>query len=70
MPRKSTAKSPLDALLADTQQLVTRLLRENRALKAQNQRLDGELERISKGWEQIKELARKAPRKARRAVRR
>jgi len=66
MPRKSSAKSPLDALLADTQQLVARLLEENRSLKTQNQRLGSELERVSKGWEQIKELARKAPRKARR----
>jgi cell division protein FtsB len=66
MPRKNSAKSPLDVLLADTQQLVARLLRENRALKTRNQRLDSELERVSKGWEQIKELARKAPRKARR----
>jgi len=66
MPRKNSAKSPLDVLLTDTQQLVARLLRENRALKTRNQRLDSELERVSKGWEQIKELARKAPRKARR----
>ena len=66
MPLKSSAKSPLDALLADTQQLVARLLEENRSLKTQNQRLGSELERVSKGWEQIKELARKAPRKARR----
>jgi hypothetical protein len=70
MPRKSAAKSPLDALLADTQQLVARLLKENRLLKSQNLRLDSELERVNKGWEQIKDLARKAPRKARRAVRR
>jgi hypothetical protein len=66
MPRKSAAKSPLDALLAETQQLVTRLLRENRTLKTRNQRLGTELERVSKGWEQIKALARRAPRKARR----
>lgn len=70
MARKTTAKSPLDALLADTQQLVGRLLRENRSLKTQNLRLGKELERVSKGWDQIKDLARQAPRKARRAVRR
>jgi hypothetical protein len=67
MPRKTPAKSPLDALLADTQQLVARLLRENRILKTQNRRLGSELERVSKGWEQIKALARRAPRKARRS---
>ena len=66
MARKATAKSPLDELLADTQRLVTRLLRENQVLKAQNKRLAGELDRVSKGWEQIKALARQAPRKPRR----
>ncbi|HEY8761699.1 MAG TPA: hypothetical protein VIP52_12410 [Candidatus Dormibacteraeota bacterium] len=58
MPRKATAKSPLDTLLADTQSLVARLLRENQLLKTQNKRLSGELDRVSKGWEQIKALAR------------
>jgi hypothetical protein len=66
MPRKATAKSPLDALLADTQSLVARLLRENQLLKTQNKRLSGELDRVSKGWDQIKALARQAPRKPRR----
>jgi hypothetical protein len=66
MPRKTPAKSPLDVLLADTQQLVTRLLRENRALKTHNQRLVSELDRVSRGWDKIKELARLAPRKTRR----
>jgi hypothetical protein len=66
MPRKATAKSPLDVLLADTQRLVARLLRENQVLKTQNKRLAGELQRVSKGWEQIKALARQAPRKTRR----
>jgi hypothetical protein len=67
MPRTKVAKSPLDVLLADTQQLVARLLRENRTLKTQNQRLGSELERVSRGWEQIKALARQAPRRARRS---
>jgi hypothetical protein len=66
MPRKTTAKSPLDELLADTQRLVTRLLRENQVLQTENKRLAGELDRVSKGWEQIKALARQAPRKTRR----
>ena len=43
-----------------------RLLRENRVLRTQNKRLSGELDRVSKGWEQIKALARQAPRKPRR----
>ena len=67
MPRKAPAKSPLDVLLADTQQLVVRLLRENRALKTRNQRLTTELDRVSRGWDKIKELARQAPRKTRRS---
>jgi hypothetical protein len=61
MPRKVV--SPIDELLADTQQLVARLLRENRGLKLRNVKLTSELERVSKGWEQIKALARQAPRK-------
>jgi cell division septum initiation protein DivIVA len=66
MKRKAPAKSPVDALLADTQRLVTRLLQENKLLKTQNKRLAGELDRVSKGWDQIKALARQAPRKPRR----
>ena len=66
MPSKATPKSPLDELLADTQRLVTRLLRENQLLKTRNKRLTGELDRVSKGWDQIKALARQAPRKPRR----
>ena len=66
MPRRPTAKSPLDELLADTQLLVARLLKENRSLTVENRRLAAELERVSKGWEAIKRLAREAPRKARR----
>ncbi len=65
MPRKATAKSPLDELLADTQRLVARLLRENKVLKTQNKRLSGELQRVSKGWDQIKALAKQAPRRPR-----
>jgi len=58
--------SSVERLLTETQDLVTRLLRENRALKVQNSKLSAELTRVSKGWEQIKALARQAPRKARR----
>ena len=65
MPRKATAKSSLDELLADTQRLVARLLRENQLLKTRNKRLAGDLARVSKGWDQIKALARQAPRKPR-----
>lgn len=57
----------MEQLLADTQALVTRLLVENRALKARNQKLSLDLDRVSKGWEQIKKLARSAPRARRRS---
>lgn len=55
----------LASLVRDTQEMVTALVRENRALKARNQRLTRELERASAGWEQIRRLARTAPRKTR-----
>ena len=70
MPRKSAAKSTLDTVLAETQEMVGRLLRENKTLKAQNKRLGAELDRVTHGWEQIKALARQAPRRARKAIRR
>ena len=44
--------------------MVTRLLRENRTLKAENERLSRELESASRGWEEIRRLARSAPRSA------
>lgn len=56
----------LSRLLTDTQDMVARLLQENRLLKAQNKRLADELERISKGWEEVRRLARSAPRGRRR----
>jgi hypothetical protein len=65
MPRKTAAHSTLDELLADTQRLVARLLRENQLLKTQNKRLTGDLAQVSKGWDLIKALARQAPRKPR-----
>ena len=52
-------------LLADTQDMVGKLVRENRSLKARNARLMKELERVSEGWDEIKKLARQAPRRPR-----
>lgn len=65
MARKASGRTTVDDLLADTGRLVTRLLAENRLLKARNQKLTAELERVSKGWELIKKLARSAPRRRR-----
>lgn len=52
----------LQKLLGETQEMVSQLVRENRALKTRNQRLARELERVSKGWEEIKKITRSAPR--------
>lgn len=51
--------------MSETQDLVTKLVRENRTLRARNVKLERELERLSSGWEQIMQLARSAPRKVR-----
>ncbi len=56
---------PLAQLLSETQRLVDQLVRENRSLKVSNERLNRELERVSSGWDQIKKLARQAPRQPR-----
>ena len=56
----------LSKLLSETQDVVARLLDENRLLKAQNKRLADELERVSKGLEAVSRLARPAPRASRR----
>lgn len=63
--RRRELRDGVDKLLSETSDMVTQLVRQNRALKAQNQRLAQELERVSEGWEQIKRLARSAPRKRR-----
>ena len=50
-------------LLADTQDLVGKLLKENRALKQQNARLAKDLDRVTKGWDELKKIARSVPRR-------
>ncbi len=51
----------LARLLSETQNMVARLLQENRLLKAQNKRLADELERVSEGLDEVRRLARAAP---------
>ncbi|MGH7902870.1 MAG: hypothetical protein ACREPA_01925 [Candidatus Dormibacteraceae bacterium] len=63
--RPAKASAGLAGLVEDTQKLVTLLVRENRALRARNQRLSRELDRVSAGWDEIRRLARSAPRKPR-----
>jgi hypothetical protein len=53
-------------LLAETQESIGKLLKQNRTLKQQNAKLAKELDRVSQGWEEIKKLARSAPRARRR----
>ncbi|HEX6349589.1 MAG TPA: hypothetical protein VF160_09395 [Candidatus Dormibacteraeota bacterium] len=60
--RRRPSSDSLSRLLAETQDLVAKLVRENRSLKAQNQRLAKRADRLADGWEQIKKLARTAPR--------
>jgi hypothetical protein len=50
-------------MVADTADMVGQLVRENRALKAENLRLSRELERVTKGWDEVRKLARLAPRR-------
>ena len=61
-------KGPADGmaeLLSETQRLVNQLVKENRGLKVRNARLTKELDRVSAGWEELKKLARQAPRRRR-----
>ncbi|HXM55495.1 MAG TPA: hypothetical protein VOB72_08895 [Candidatus Dormibacteraeota bacterium] len=62
--RRNTVGS-LEQLASETSELVGRLLREHRVLQAENESLKREVERLSSGWEEIKKLARLAPRKRR-----
>jgi hypothetical protein len=62
MARRRSSNDTLSKLVADTQELVGRLVQENRALRAQNLRLAREADRLAAGWDQIKKLARSAPR--------
>ena len=55
----------LEELASETSELVGRLLRENRSLRTENEALKREVERLSSGWEEIRRLARLAPRKRR-----
>jgi cell division protein FtsB len=55
----------LEQLASETSDLVGRLLREHRVLRAENEALKREVERLSSGWEELRKLARLAPRRRR-----
>jgi hypothetical protein len=65
--RRRPPTGSLEELATETSELVGRLLRENRTLRAENQALKQEVERLSQGWEEIRRLARLAPRRRRSA---
>ena len=63
--RRNVSGQTVEQLLSETTDLVGQLVRENRALKAENLRLSRELERVSRGWEEIRKLTRATPRRRR-----
>ena len=64
--RRRGAAGGLLALLTETRELVGKLVLDNRKLRAQNQRLQRQLDRVSQGWDELRKLARSAPRRRRR----
>jgi hypothetical protein len=56
-PRRTGRAKPvadgLSRLVSDTSDVVTRLLDENRALRAANKRLESELERVSRSLDEV-----------------
>ena len=63
--RRRPAASSFEQLARETSELVARLLREHRLLRAENEALKREVERLSSGWEEVRKLARLAPRRRR-----
>jgi cell division septum initiation protein DivIVA len=70
MKRRQRNDGSLDQLVAQTSDMIGKLLREHRALQAQNERLTKEVQRLSQGWEDIRRLARVSPRRRRSPARR
>jgi len=61
--RRQAAGGTLESLASETSDLVSELLSQNRALRAENEALKRDVERLSAGWEEIKRLAKLAPRR-------
>lgn len=70
MKRRQRNDGSLDQLVTQTSEMIGKLLREHRALQAQNERLTKEVQRLSQGWEDIRRLARVSPRRRRSPARR
>jgi cell division protein FtsB len=62
MARRRSSNDSLSRLMRETQDMVGKLVRENRLLRAQNLRLSRQADQLADGWDQIKKLARSAPR--------
>lgn len=60
--RRGPLSDPLQRLVTETDDLVARLIGENRALRAQNVRLTRQVEQLSQGWDTLRRLVRVAPR--------
>jgi hypothetical protein len=52
--------------VAGTEEMIGELLKQVKALRSENAKLSKEVDRLSAGWEQIRTLARSAPRRPRR----
>jgi len=63
--RRQATGGTLEKLASETSDLVGKLLSQNRALRAENEALKRDVERLSAGWEDIKRLAKLAPRRRR-----
>jgi hypothetical protein len=63
--RRRAVGGTLEQLASETSELVGRLLRENRTLRAENAVLKQEVERLSRTWEEIQRLVKVAPRRRR-----
>lgn len=63
--RANAVRDGFPELLTGTERLVDELVRELRSLRTENARLSREVDRLARGWEQIRALARSAPRRPR-----
>ena len=61
--RRQASGGTLEKLARETSELVSKLLSQNRALRAENEALKRDVERMSAGWEEIKRVAKLAPRR-------
>ena len=63
--RRRAPGGTLERLASETADMVGKLVSQNRALRAENEALKRDVERLSAGWEDIKRLAKLAPRRKR-----